>query len=86
MRLWSACHTACCAVVLCATPALAQQAQSPAARQLVPTATTALNLALCYWSGVPYSGGARIRAPQADPDPHVGYQLFTCQNGVWTQE
>lgn len=86
MRLWSACHAACCAAVLCATPALAQQAQPPATQQLVPNATTALDLALCYWGGVPYSGGARVRAPQAGADPYVSYQLFTCQNGVWTRE
>lgn len=86
MRLWSAYLAACCAMAVCATPVLAQQTQPPATPQFVLSATTAINQPLCYWGGVPYSAGARIRTPQTDPDPHVSYQLFTCQNGVWTHE
>jgi hypothetical protein len=41
---------------------------------------------LCYWAGVPYSTGARLRTTDAEQDPHVVYHYFICRDGGWTQQ
>jgi hypothetical protein len=45
-----------------------------------------MNENICYWAGAPYSGGAQIRLPERDRDPHIGFQFFTCHEGNWTRE
>ena len=41
---------------------------------------------LCYWAGVPYSTGARLRSSDAEQDPHVVYRYFICRDGHWSAQ
>jgi len=77
MRVWLTLFAASCVITLVTTTVSAQQ--------FVIQTSTALSQDTCYWGGVPYSAGARIRSPQQDRDPHVITQYFTCQNGAWAQ-
>ena len=86
MRLRSALFIACSAAPFAATPAPAQQPTQSVMPQFVLNATTAINQELCYWGGVPYSGGARVRTLDGDHDPHVTYQVLICKDGNWLQE
>ena len=78
MKVWPTLAAASCAITFVTTTAPAQQ--------FVIQTTTALSQDTCFWGGVPYSAGARIRGPLQDRDPHVIAQYFTCHNGTWAQD
>ena len=86
MRLGAAIVVAGCVLAFDCSPVSAQQLTQPVMPQFVLNATTAINQELCYWGGVPYSVGARIRSTEAEHDPHVAYRVLTCKDGTWLPE
>ena len=64
--------------------ALALCCASPAAFAQPNAVAQASAENLCYWAGVPYSTGARLRSSDAEQDQHVVYRYFICHDGVWS--
>ena len=87
MKFRSNALAACVATLTIGAAARAQGNDNASApSQFVLNATTDLGQGMCFWGGVPYSGGAQILVAARDNDPHVVPHFYTCKGGAWTQE